>query len=229
MTSHSNSIHSAWSNSTPAYCPDPPFLWRGSGYTRLQCTHARQGYIVMMHTILLHKCVSNYVSLPYLSQGEQGQNSNEKTSNLGPYREVLSNASGGIYACVPGIRDRVLARWPGWSRTMRELPMSLILAIMAEFNRTFLAERSLWTTGGLWLWRYANPLAMSASMDLLMARGMSGVFSSRSSRLVSSSSIQWRRKTFQIGGAGVARQYGQFLHYVMPSTEKRSRGTLGYV
>ena len=42
---------------------------------------------------------------------------------------------------------------------------------------------------------------------------------------------QWRRKTFQIGGggAGVARQYGQFLHYVTPSTEKRSRGTLGYV
>ena len=35
------------------------------------------------------------------------------------------------------------------------------------------------------------------------------------------------------GGAGVASQYGhevrRFLHYVTPSTEKRSRGTLGYV
>ena len=49
--------------------------------------------------------------------------------------------------------------------------------------------------------------------------------------------MQWRRKTFQVGGgggAGAARQYGCegaeiFLHYVTPSTEKHSRGTLGYV
>ena len=36
-----------------------------------------------------------------------------------------------------------------------------------------------------------------------------------------------------IWGAGVASQYGRearkYLHYVTPSTEKRSRGTLGYV
>ena len=113
----------------------------------------------------------------------------ENTSSFGPYEAVFSNACGGIYTTAPGTRVNDLASFSGSTVTIRELPRSLILATMAEFNRTFLAERSLWIMGGLWLWRYTSPFATSARMDLLMARGMSGVFSSKSSRLVSSSSI----------------------------------------
>ena len=78
---------------------------------------------------------------------------NEKQSRLVPYLEVSSNASGGMYTIVPGMRDRVRASWPGWKLTMRAFPRSVILATMAEFRSTFLAERSLWITGGLRLCR----------------------------------------------------------------------------
>ena len=40
----------------------------------------------------------------------------------------MLNASGDMYARVPGIRDNVLASCPGWRLTMRELPKSVILA-----------------------------------------------------------------------------------------------------
>ena len=72
---------------------------------------------------------------------------------------------------------------------MQEFPRSLIFAAMAEFSRTLFADRSLWIIGELRLWRYTSPLDTSASMDLLRVSGMSGVFSSRSSRLIRSFSI----------------------------------------
>ena len=115
---------------------------------------------------------------------------NENMSSIGPYLGGTSKASGGMYTIVPGTPlVMVLASWPGWTSTIRELPMSAILATTDEFSRTFLAVRSLWMMAGLRLWRYSNPLATSCRMEHFLARGMSGVFSSRSSRLSCSRSI----------------------------------------
>ena len=110
---------------------------------------------------------------------------NENMSSIGPYLGGSSKASGGMYTIVPGTPlVIVLACWPGWISTIRELPMSAILATIPELISTFLAVRSLWMMAGLRLWRYSNPLATSCRMEHFLARGMLGVFSSRSSRLL---------------------------------------------
>ena len=70
-------------------------------------------------------------------------------SSRGPYCEPSTNASGGIYDSVPGRQVSVLASWPGHRSTIRALPRSLILATSDDVNRTFLADKSRWTTGGL--------------------------------------------------------------------------------
>ncbi len=73
---------------------------------------------------------------------------NENTSRDGPYLWLSLRASGGMYTVVLGFFESVWASSVGFKVTMREFPMSVILAVRDDVRWMFLAVRSLWTMGG---------------------------------------------------------------------------------
>ncbi len=113
-------------------------------------------------------------------------------SRDGPYLWVSVRASGGMYTKVPGSLDMVWASRAGLRSSIREFPMSVILAVRDEVSRTFLAVRSLWTIGECLPCRYTSPLHVSVRMETLTGSGILGAHSRRSSTLISSLSITSR-------------------------------------